>query len=197
VWQNIALIRFSLHSFHRFAIVLQREYGSTNETTLAACLCSSIPPTSALNTCTKCLDSNSAGSLSDSLAQLPQVCEKALDSCAFECDFPTCDAKDVDCQCGEEYLQNIFNCASCNSVSPTLAFKAVNGSHMLTRWFSSLFLRLLDLPVVVMQKNGNTGATTLTNYNELKNSCVNQNYTVSFVSTSFLSPAMKLIPQAH
>ncbi|KAG7571239.1 hypothetical protein FFLO_00751 [Filobasidium floriforme] len=123
------------------ATLCTREYGSTNETSLAACLCSSIPPTSALNTCTKCLDSNSAGSLSDSLAQLPQVCEKALDSCAFECDFPTCDAKDVDCQCGEDYLQNIFNCASCNS------------------------------------KNGNTGATTLTNYNELKNSCVNQNYT--------------------
>lgn len=59
---------------------------------------------------------------------------------------------------------------------------------MLTRWFSSLFLRLLDLSVVMIQKNGNTGATTLTNYNELKNSCVNQNYTVSIVSMSFLPP---------
>ena len=84
---------------------------------IAACFCSGIPATSELTSCAGCLDENTSDTLGSVLAALPQYCQGAAKSCAFECSFDTCASTDVDCQCGEDYLQNIFNCASCNTVS--------------------------------------------------------------------------------
>jgi hypothetical protein len=86
-------------------------------TALGACFCSDLPSASDLTSCSTCLTSSGAGDLGTSLTMLTSMCSTATKACAFQCDFPTCGATDIACQCGEDYLQNIFNCASCNSVS--------------------------------------------------------------------------------
>ncbi|KAG8987807.1 Protein phosphatase 2C 2, partial [Tulasnella sp. 427] len=35
--------------------------------------------------------------------------------CVYQCDFTTCAVSDVACQCNKDYLQSIYNCASCNT----------------------------------------------------------------------------------
>ncbi len=84
---------------------------------IAACFCVGLPSTTELTVCSSCLSSDSQSAMAMNLMAVGQACGNALQTCAFECSFDTCQSSDVKCQCSETYLQNILQCASCNSVS--------------------------------------------------------------------------------
>jgi len=92
-------------------IVEYPDQGSSPRST--ACLCSGIASLK-YSSCSSCLTSNSPA-LAQSVAQLATFCTVFISGCQYECAFDTCASSNVQCQCAEPYLQNIYNCASCNS----------------------------------------------------------------------------------
>lgn len=92
------------------------EYSSSgNSSGSTACLCHGLPELD-YSSCTSCLQTHSA-TVAQGLGQLSTFCTDFIKQCKYECDFPTCNSSDVACQCKETYLQDIYNCASCNSAN--------------------------------------------------------------------------------
>ncbi|KAL1409067.1 hypothetical protein Q8F55_005891 [Vanrija albida] len=84
-------------------------------TAVYSCFCQAYPTDAA--GCASCLTSNNAAALGSLLSSTTADCAAQQKSCAFACAFETCASSDIACQCSATYLENIFNCASCNSAN--------------------------------------------------------------------------------
>ncbi|KIR34868.1 hypothetical protein I352_03121 [Cryptococcus deuterogattii MMRL2647] len=91
----------------------------TDGTEVYACFCNNFP--SDASACATCLNSNDASAVASVLTSTQTACPSAISQCYFECDFPTCASTDVACQCDATYLENIYNCASCNTANGNTA----------------------------------------------------------------------------
>ncbi|WVO22911.1 uncharacterized protein IAS62_004254 [Cryptococcus decagattii] len=91
----------------------------TDGTEVYSCFCNNFP--SDASACTTCLNSNDASAIASVLTSTQTACPSAISQCHFECDFPTCASTDVACQCDATYLENIYNCASCNTANGNTA----------------------------------------------------------------------------
>ena len=116
----------------------ETEYSSST-TDSYGCFCNSYP--SDASGCATCLNDNNSAALASLLTSTQTACPEAQQQCFFECSFDTCASTDIACQCDGTYLENIYNCASCNTA------------------------------------NNNSGTTQITDFNNLQQSCANQNYT--------------------
>lgn len=125
-------------------------------TNIYGCFCNNYPSDS--QSCVDCLNSNNAAALGALLKSTQTACPQAIKSCDFQCAFDTCASSDVACQCEASYLENIYNCASCNTA------------------------------------NNNAGTTQISDFNALRESCANQNYTGA--SQSFATSALPAIDTA-
>jgi len=98
------------------AVLCTEQFPPSGGTTSGAqaCFCDALS-TAALSTCASCLTSNNAASAATYVTGLTAECQDFTQKCTFECDFPTCNSADISCQCAPSYLQNIYNCASCNT----------------------------------------------------------------------------------
>ncbi|WWC90833.1 uncharacterized protein L201_005770 [Kwoniella dendrophila CBS 6074] len=88
-------------------------YSSATE--VYGCFCNNYPTD--VDSCSSCLNSNDASALGSLLTSTQTGCTTAKQQCFFECSFDTCASTDVACQCGADYLANIYNCASCNTAN--------------------------------------------------------------------------------
>ncbi|WVQ99890.1 hypothetical protein IAU59_007033 [Kwoniella sp. CBS 9459] len=95
------------------AYLCETTYSSSTE--IYGCFCNNYPTD--VSGCAECLNSNDAAALSSLLTSTQDACPTAIQSCFFECSFDTCGSTDVACQCDGSYLQNIYNCASCNTAN--------------------------------------------------------------------------------
>ncbi|WVF72653.1 hypothetical protein IAT40_007471 [Kwoniella sp. CBS 6097] len=95
------------------AYLCETNYNSATE--IYGCFCNNYPTD--VSGCSDCLNSNNAAALGSLLTSTQEACPTAIKSCFFECSFDTCGSTDVACQCDGTYLQNIYNCASCNTAN--------------------------------------------------------------------------------
>lgn len=79
-----------------------------------ACFCDAIGSAN-ISQCVSCLNASGASSAGTIVTKTPELCKNLAQNCVYQCDFSTCDNSDVACQCNKDYLQNIYNCASCNT----------------------------------------------------------------------------------
>ncbi|WVQ74754.1 hypothetical protein IAR50_004359 [Cryptococcus sp. DSM 104548] len=91
----------------------------TSNTDVYGCFCNNYPTDA--SDCSTCLTSNDAAALASLLTSTQTACPTAISQCSFECAFDTCDSSDIDCQCRADYLENIYNCASCNTANGNTA----------------------------------------------------------------------------
>ncbi|EAL20555.1 hypothetical protein CNBE4750 [Cryptococcus deneoformans B-3501A] len=96
----------------------------TDGTEAYSCFCNNFP--SDASACATCLSSNDASAVASVLTSAQTACPAAISQCFFECDFTTCSSTDVACQCDGTYLENIFNCASCNTANGNTAATQVS-----------------------------------------------------------------------
>ncbi|KAK1926982.1 hypothetical protein DB88DRAFT_533791 [Papiliotrema laurentii] len=123
---------------------------SGDSTQIYGCFCNNYPSDAA--TCATCLNDNNAAALGSLLTSTQTACPQAIQSCFFACSFDTCASSDIACQCEGSYLENIYNCASCNTA------------------------------------NNNPGTTQISDFESLRDSCANQNFTGA--SQSFTTKAL-------
>ncbi|OCF38697.1 hypothetical protein I317_07524 [Kwoniella heveanensis CBS 569] len=95
------------------AYLCETTYSSATE--IYGCFCNNYPTD--VSGCSDCLNSNDAAALASLLTSTQEACPTAIKQCFFECSFDTCGSTDVACQCDATYLQNIYNCASCNTAN--------------------------------------------------------------------------------
>lgn len=79
-----------------------------------ACFCDVID-SAQVSQCASCLNTNNASSAGTIVTKTTELCQNFAQGCVYQCDFTTCDSSDVACQCNKDYLQDIYNCASCNT----------------------------------------------------------------------------------
>ncbi|EIW67361.1 hypothetical protein M231_02497 [Tremella mesenterica] len=96
------------------AYLCETQYTSST-TDQYACFCEAFP--SDASGCATCLNSNNAAALANLLTSTVSACPQAEQQCFFECSFDTCASTDIACQCDGAYLENIYNCASCNTAN--------------------------------------------------------------------------------
>jgi len=90
------------------------EYPTTgNPPPSSACVCTGLANLN-YGSCTTCLNSNDQ-QVGQAVAGLSMYCTQLINGCVFQCGFTTCASSDVGCQCAESYLQDIYNCAACNT----------------------------------------------------------------------------------
>ncbi|KAK4684683.1 hypothetical protein P7C73_g5487, partial [Tremellales sp. Uapishka_1] len=112
------------------AYLCETEYSQSTD--IFGCFCQSLPTD--LSDCSTCVTSNNAASLGSLMSAASATCTTFEQQCMFECSFATCDSTDIACQCGDTYLENIFNCASCNTANGNTAatqltdFQSLNAS---------------------------------------------------------------------
>ncbi|KAL7423475.1 hypothetical protein Q5752_001055 [Cryptotrichosporon argae] len=112
------------------AYLCEQEY--SDATDIYGCYCTANP--SDASTCATCLDSNDAAALGALVTSDITECTTAFSSCFFECSITLCDSTDVACQCSSTYLEEIYNCASCNTANGNTGatqlsdFQALNSS---------------------------------------------------------------------
>ncbi|GFZ49374.1 hypothetical protein JCM24511_07494 [Saitozyma sp. JCM 24511] len=95
------------------AYLCETEYTSTTD--IYGCYCNSLPSDS--SSCATCLNSNNAAALGSLITSDIAACPSAIKSCFFACSFNTCASTDIACQCDATYLENIYNCGSCNTAN--------------------------------------------------------------------------------
>ncbi|KAK8854898.1 hypothetical protein IAR55_003637 [Kwoniella newhampshirensis] len=91
------------------------ETSYSSNTDVYGCFCNNYP--SDASDCASCLNSNDAAALASLLTSTQTACPAARQQCFFECSFDTCPSSDIACQCAGTYLENIYNCASCNTAN--------------------------------------------------------------------------------
>ncbi|ODN92844.1 hypothetical protein L198_05641 [Cryptococcus wingfieldii CBS 7118] len=101
----------------------------TSNTDVYGCFCNNYPTDA--SDCATCLTSNDAAALASLLTSTQTACPTAISECSFECAFDTCDSSDISCQCGAEYLENIYNCASCNTANGNTAATQISDFNSL------------------------------------------------------------------
>ncbi|TYJ54023.1 hypothetical protein B9479_005357 [Cryptococcus floricola] len=101
----------------------------TSNTDVYGCFCNNYPTDA--SDCATCLTSNDAAALASLLTSTQTACPTAISQCSFECAFDTCDSSDISCQCGAEYLENIYNCASCNTANGNTAATQISDFNSL------------------------------------------------------------------
>ncbi|KAG8886209.1 hypothetical protein FRB97_006212 [Tulasnella sp. 331] len=90
--------------------------GNFPPSSLQACFCDDISQANVAD-CATCLSANKAPSVAQLVLNTTKYCKDFAQNCVYQCDFPTCDSLDIACQCNTTYLQNIYDCASCNSAN--------------------------------------------------------------------------------
>ncbi|WVR07416.1 hypothetical protein IAU60_004457 [Kwoniella sp. DSM 27419] len=95
------------------AYTCETQFQSTTD--IYGCFCNNYPTD--VSGCADCMNSNNAGALASLLTSTQEACPAAQKQCFFQCSFDTCASSDIACQCEASYLQNIFNCASCNTAN--------------------------------------------------------------------------------
>jgi len=105
-------------AFVENSVQCSTQYPATADVTSGAqaCFCDALPA-SALGDCAACLQTNNAASAYTYVNTLPATCQDFTQKCTNQCDFPTCASSDINCQCSQTYLQNIYNCGSCNTAN--------------------------------------------------------------------------------
>ncbi|ODO06553.1 hypothetical protein I350_03908, partial [Cryptococcus amylolentus CBS 6273] len=101
----------------------------TSNTDVYGCFCNNYPTDA--SDCATCLTSNDAAALASLLTSTQTACPTAISQCSFECAFDTCDSSDISCQCGADYLENIYNCASCNTANGNTAATQISDFNSL------------------------------------------------------------------
>lgn len=126
------------------------------------CFCAAYP--SDASGCASCLTDNDSAALASLLTSTETDCPTALNKCTFACAFDTCGSTDVACQCRSfsEIVSRLVNC-----IIEEMLIHAIGSDSYLANIYNCASCNTA---------NNNQGATGISDFESLKDSCANQGY---------------------